>query len=275
MYGYIYKTTDLTNGKIYIGQHKSDTFVAESYVGSGIILRNIKKSLEQSGLSVKDRFKTELIEECSSDEELNEREIYWISYYNSMDPSIGYNLHEGGLNTIAERNGMFGRHQSDESKQKNREYHEGTVWITDGNVDKQVKPECVDTYLQNGFVLGRSNQRLDGKKLPLDVVEKISKSLSGVKKSDEHRKKLSMVAKGRVYVTNGVVTKRVYPEEAEELIKQGFRYGRIFNSNSWNKGMTAENSKKLKELGQKTRNTRLERGNYIPWNKGLKKSQNP
>lgn len=158
---------------------------------------------------------------------------------------------------------------------KNREYHEGTVWITDGNVDKQVKPECVDTYLQNGFVLGRSNQRLDGKKLPLDVVEKISKSLSGVKKSDEHRKKLSMVAKGRVYVTNGVVTKRVYPEEAEELIKQGFRYGRIFNSNSWNKGMTAENSKKLKELGQKTRNTRLERGNYIPWNKGLKKSQNP
>lgn len=118
MYGYIYKTTDLTNGKIYIGQHKSDTFVAESYVGSGIILRNIKKSLEQSGLSVKDRFKTELIEECSSDEELNEREIYWISYYNSMDPSIGYNLHEGGLNTIAERNGMFGRHQSDESKQK-------------------------------------------------------------------------------------------------------------------------------------------------------------
>lgn len=275
MYGYIYKTTDLTNGKIYIGQHKSDTFVAESYVGSGRILRNIKKSLEEDGISVRERFKTELVEECNSPEELNEREIYWISYYNSMDPSIGYNLHEGGLNTIAEENGMFGRKQTEESKEKNSAYHKGTVWVTDGTVDKQVKPEQLNSYLENGFVVGRSNHKLTGKKKPQGTGDKISNSLTGVKKSEEHCRNISLAAIGRVYVTDGVVTKRVYPEEAEELIKSGFRYGRTFNSNPWCKGLTAETSEKLKEIGQKTKNTRLERNNYIPWNKGKKKSQNP
>ena len=37
MYGYIYKTTNLVNGKIYIGQHKSNTFDT-NYYGSGTIL---------------------------------------------------------------------------------------------------------------------------------------------------------------------------------------------------------------------------------------------
>lgn len=35
MYGYIYKTTNLINGKIYIGQHKANKFLGQSYLGSG------------------------------------------------------------------------------------------------------------------------------------------------------------------------------------------------------------------------------------------------
>lgn len=43
MYGYIYKTTNLINGKIYIGQHKSEEYDS-SYYGSGKkILRALKK----------------------------------------------------------------------------------------------------------------------------------------------------------------------------------------------------------------------------------------
>jgi len=40
-------------------------------------------------------FKIELIEECE-DEILNDREIFWISYFKSCDPKIGYNSSSGG-----------------------------------------------------------------------------------------------------------------------------------------------------------------------------------
>lgn len=40
MYGYVYKTTDLRNGKIYVGRHKSDEFDS-SYFGSGNIIKRI------------------------------------------------------------------------------------------------------------------------------------------------------------------------------------------------------------------------------------------
>ena len=37
MYGYIYKTTNLINGKIYIGKHKSEKY-DKNYYGSGKII---------------------------------------------------------------------------------------------------------------------------------------------------------------------------------------------------------------------------------------------
>ena len=66
MYGYIYKTTDLETGKIYVGQHKSKSFDTK-YYGSGIV---ISKLIKKYGF---DRFKCELLESCNSLEELNDR----------------------------------------------------------------------------------------------------------------------------------------------------------------------------------------------------------
>ena len=44
MYGYIYKTTNLLNNKIYIGQKKSNEFLHEKYLGSGkYLLNSIRK----------------------------------------------------------------------------------------------------------------------------------------------------------------------------------------------------------------------------------------
>ncbi len=83
----IYKTTNLTNGKYYIGL---DTKNRPEYLGSGKIL---KQAIKKSG---REQFKKEILEECKTIEELRSREVYWISYYNSTDPRFGYNITEGG-----------------------------------------------------------------------------------------------------------------------------------------------------------------------------------
>lgn len=83
----IYLTTNLINGKMYIGL---DTKNNENYLGSGLIL---KQAIEKYG---KENFKKETLEECKNKEELYKREKYWINYYNSFSP-IGYNIADGGF----------------------------------------------------------------------------------------------------------------------------------------------------------------------------------
>ena len=89
MYGYIYKTTNIINNKIYIGQHKSNVF-DKLYIGSGNILH---LAINKYGI---DNFKCEVLEWCVDKESLNKAEIYWINYYNSYDHKIGYNIAQGG-----------------------------------------------------------------------------------------------------------------------------------------------------------------------------------
>lgn len=115
MYGYIYKTTNLIDGKIYIGQRHSDKFLGNGYLGSGKIL---KQAIIKNGV---DNFKVELLEEVDTTDELDEREIYWIKYYNATDRNIGYNICEGGKvnrTMIGENNPFYGKHHTNETRQK-------------------------------------------------------------------------------------------------------------------------------------------------------------
>ena len=89
MYGYIYETTNLVNGKKYIGQHASKTFDV-TYHGSGLVFI---KALKKYG---KDNFKTRILEECSTESELNEKEIYYIDKFNAVADSNYYNTSFGG-----------------------------------------------------------------------------------------------------------------------------------------------------------------------------------
>ena len=104
MYGYIYKTTNLINNKIYIGQHKSTTFDT-TYFGSGVAILN---AINKYG---KENFNCTLIEWCETQSQTNSRERYWIKFYNSRDKNVGYNITEGG-------EGWKGGHHSLESRVK-------------------------------------------------------------------------------------------------------------------------------------------------------------
>jgi group I intron endonuclease len=107
LYGYIYLTTNLVNGKQYIGRHKSETF-DEDYKGSGIL---IHKAFDKYG---KENFKSEILCECSNNAELNEKEKYYIESFNAIRDSKFYNIAHGGqggdLNS--------GRKRSEEFKRK-------------------------------------------------------------------------------------------------------------------------------------------------------------
>jgi len=81
----IYKTTNLVNGKIYIGQDSNND---TNYLGSGLL---VNKAIKKYG---KNNFIKEVLEHCSSKKELNEKEKFWI--YNLSATTLGYNISSGG-----------------------------------------------------------------------------------------------------------------------------------------------------------------------------------
>ena len=89
MVGYIYITTNLVTGMKYIGKHKSYVY-HNWYVGSGAL---IKRDIAKYG---KKQFHADILEECETIEELNEREKYWIEYYNAVEDPNFYNIADGG-----------------------------------------------------------------------------------------------------------------------------------------------------------------------------------
>lgn len=96
MKGKIYKITNKINGKVYIGQtiqSLKDRFNRHcSDYKDNHFNMPIKQAILKYG---KENFAIELIEEVEQDK-LNEREVYWISIYDSYNK--GYNCTKGGQN---------------------------------------------------------------------------------------------------------------------------------------------------------------------------------
>lgn len=85
MVGFIYITTNTINGKKYIGRKKyMDGW--EEYLGSSKLLL---KDIEKYGTNA---FKREILEECSTYEELQLRELYWQLHYKVKESPDFYNL---------------------------------------------------------------------------------------------------------------------------------------------------------------------------------------
>jgi len=89
--GYIYKFTLIPTGKIYIGKRQKPEF-DNKYWGSGTTWKKVISNFK------KEDIKREILEWCTSIDDLNTKEVYWISKLNSRDPSIGYNQSIGGSN---------------------------------------------------------------------------------------------------------------------------------------------------------------------------------
>ena len=88
MFFYVYQITNLVNGKIYVGKHKSDRHPNENgYYGSG---KQISAAIKKYGI---ENFKKEVLCYCSSIEEMSikEAEIVTEDFVKRKDT---YNMHK-------------------------------------------------------------------------------------------------------------------------------------------------------------------------------------
>ena len=90
---------NLVNGKVYIGQSKNSNGINyrlsyhKSKLRKGVHPnKHLQASYNKYG---EHNFSFSIIEECDISQ-LNEREIYWIQFYNSLNPKYGFNKTTGG-----------------------------------------------------------------------------------------------------------------------------------------------------------------------------------
>lgn len=167
---YIYKTTNLINNKIYIGQ---TIYEDPKYLGSGKLL---KMSLKKYG---RENFKKEIIETCLKKEDLSQKEIYWIDKFNSRDPKIGYNMAKGGSSFYV----------TEESRNKISSSLKGKYV---GENAFRYGIELTDNHKK---IISKSNK---GKKLSNETRKKMSESKKGIEHSLESRKKMSDAHSGKI-----------------------------------------------------------------------------
>ena len=86
----IYKITNLLSEKIYIGQTKQK--IEQRFLQHSKANSPLGQAMRQCGL---ENFTVEVIENCKTQAELNEREKFWIKILNSKSPN-GYNQTNGG-----------------------------------------------------------------------------------------------------------------------------------------------------------------------------------
>lgn len=147
----IYKITKIENGKSYIGQSND----IERRFAEHISKNEIPVDVAISKYGSK-AFTFEVLEECTLDM-LDEREIYWIAYYNTYK-GFGYNCNPGGGNNRGENNGRTKLTNEEvayirecyDLHMRRRDVYEGfkdkisfsafaSIW--DGTTWKDIKPE--------------------------------------------------------------------------------------------------------------------------------------
>jgi group I intron endonuclease len=199
---------NLLNGKIYIGKDKNNN---PKYLGSGKLLR---LAIEKYGLN---NFVKEILEDgLLTIEELNKREIHWISYYNSHDKSIGYNITLGGdggdtlsnhpnKKTIAEkkRNSMLGKNTGKRSNETKLKMSNNRIGKGLGN-----KP----------WHAGKTNS------YSTETLKKLSKAAQGINNpmfgkhhSEETKEKIRQKAVGRIGPRTGKFKKFIFTKNDIEI----------------------------------------------------------
>lgn len=188
----IYKITNLLNGKMYIGKHKTSN-LDDGYMGSGMLL---KRAITKHGI---ENFRKEWLMFCEDEEEMNYMERVFVDQ-TWVDRSDTYNLKLGGEGGGCGAN--KGYRFTEEQKQHLSEAHKG---IPSGRKGKLLSEE--------------QKQRLSvikKQQMTQEMKERISKTLSGRKRPEQSKK-----MNGRKHFNNGTTSIMAYE------CPEGFVSGRL------------------------------------------------
>lgn len=250
MYGYIYITTNLIDGKKYIGKHKSSKFEFNKYIGSG-------KILGQAVLKYgKENFKCELLESvnnvptiCFSEEELNTSEFYYTTLYDCVNSDEYYNLIDGGTGGAQVYASLTDSEKESRNQRivlKNKEWWNS---VSQSKVDTRSE-KWRETYfsksdeerrelnmhnseMQKKYAAGLTPEEREqlNEKLKLGAQKRLSnpeveaerkrkeketKSHRTSEQKAEYTRKQNFAQRGRHYYTNGIETIKCKPEDVPE-----------------------------------------------------------
>ncbi len=230
--GYVYLTTNLVNGKQYVGQHLHDGF-DKYYKGSGKAIIN---AFNKYGW---DNFSCEVLQWCTTQTQLNEVEDNCIKLYGTMFPN-GYNLRGGGAN------GKFSKEARENCRKGQNKY-----WANEENRKKQskVRKKYISSeegiksckkhseFMKNYFKCEENSKKAsEAQKKRFEDPKERKKSTDRFKKyyeNEENRKKHSEAHKGKKFseetrkkqtealINNPKLSKKVYQyTKDDEFIKE-------------------------------------------------------
>ena len=170
MRGFIYKITNTINGKSYIGQtiqNVKERFYQHCATKCSKAVSNmaIHRAIKKYG---KSNFTVEVIEEIDS-ANLNDRERYWIKYYNSYNN--GYNSTKGGQDGCKSFKDL-------DVESIIKEYNTGKSLRTLGTIFKVDKQTIKDLLVRNNINLRTTRTYKLSQKDREDIIKDLSLGLS-------------------------------------------------------------------------------------------------
>ena len=209
-YSGIYIITNTINDKVYVGQAQDLYIRTKHHI---LDERNplLKKAFKKYGL---DKFTINVLEKCEI-EKLDDREQYWMDYYEVTNRDKGYNIcpiagstrgvkksqeerkqmSERASQRIGDLNPFYGKEHSEETKEKIRKRK------LNQKVSEETKLKLSQAHTGKKFSEERKmaiSKGLKGKKRTKEHCEHISESKMGSTLSEEHKASISKTIREKI-----------------------------------------------------------------------------
>jgi len=179
----IYKATNQKNGKIYIGKTSLELDARiKQHLHSNLVF---SKALKKYGLEF---FEFVVIDYSNCNEELSNKERYWIKFYKTKGKN-GYNMTDGG-------EGIPGWYFSMEVRKKLSDAHKGIPLSEEHRKSIGLAHLGKKESKESKRIMSITRKGIKKKPMLEETKKKISVAKKGILKTKETRKKMSFAKKG-------------------------------------------------------------------------------